>query len=64
MIPWKNVEDGIYYDFGQEGKMIIRDKNNLELLKIYFRVENEKVFPEEVLKVFKQTDWKRTAKLP
>lgn len=56
MIPWKNVEDGIYYDFGQEGKMIIRDKNNLELLKIYFRVENEKVFPEEVMKVFKQSD--------
>ena len=20
MVPWKNIEDGLYYDFGSEGK--------------------------------------------
>jgi len=64
MTPWKNVEDGIYYDFGSEGKQIARDKNNIDLLKLYFWVENEKVFPEDVINVFRQSEMKRKSKLP
>lgn len=54
MVPWKQIEDGIYYDFGSEGKQMMRDNFNITLLKTYFKVENDKVFPEEVIKAFKK----------
>lgn len=31
----------------------MKDKYNIDLLKMFFKVEDEKVFPEEVLKAFK-----------
>ena len=33
---------------------MMRDNFNITLLKTYFKVENDKVFPEEVIKAFKK----------
>lgn len=59
MVPWKQVEDGIYYDFGSEGKQMVRDQFNIQLLKSFFKVENDKLFPEEVVKAFKKQEQNR-----
>lgn len=61
MVPWKQIEDGIYYDFGSEGKQMMRDPYNITLLKTYFKVENDKVFPEEIVKAFKKQEERRRA---
>ena len=58
------VSDAIFYKFGHEGKAIMEDKWSADVLKMYFKVQEGKVKPKEVLDAFEGETterWKKTS---
>lgn len=61
-VDWKTVEDGLYYDFGPEGQQLVKDQEQLSLLKSYLRVLDDKVSSNELVKAFGMKDEARQTK--